>query len=178
MSTKHEKSYVDYDKAYEGNVVGLKGIIYFGIGLFLLIAVTFVLMFFLMNALEQQAAESKDTKENPMMTRGDDKLPPEPRLQVAPGFGVDSDKGRVDLSLHAPQSEYRELRKQWESLWKNGVKDAKSGTSTSLPIEEAKKRLIEQNPNANVQDSQRMMSDIRAIVSYSSSGRMASEHRK
>ena len=32
-STKHEKSFVDFEQPYEQNVIGLKGIFYFGIGL-------------------------------------------------------------------------------------------------------------------------------------------------
>ena len=39
-STKHEKTFVDYDKTYEQNIIGLKGIVYFGVGLLLLIVVT------------------------------------------------------------------------------------------------------------------------------------------
>ncbi len=41
---KHEKTFVDFDKAYETNLIGLRGVIYFGVGLFLLIVVTFGLM--------------------------------------------------------------------------------------------------------------------------------------
>ena len=41
---KHEKSFVDFDKPYEQNLIGLQGIIYFAVGLFLLIVITFGLM--------------------------------------------------------------------------------------------------------------------------------------
>ena len=43
-NTKHEKTYVDFDKPYEENIIGIRGIIYFATGLFLLIVVTFGLM--------------------------------------------------------------------------------------------------------------------------------------
>lgn len=86
-STKHEKSFVDYDKPYEQNLIGLRGVIYFGIGLFLLIVVTFGLMWAMQNVMEDQARETKDQK-SPLALSEQEKLPPEPRLQAAPGFGI------------------------------------------------------------------------------------------
>ena len=46
---------------------------------------------------------------NPLAMSDREQLPPEPRLQMAPGFGVDTEKGRVNLELSYPQSEYRTL---------------------------------------------------------------------
>ena len=60
--TKHEKTFVDFDKPYEQNLIGMRGIIYFGIGLFLLIVVTFGLMWALQNELEDDAKKTKDSK--------------------------------------------------------------------------------------------------------------------
>src|SRR6478609_7436773 len=97
-STRHEKSFVDFDKPYEQNIVGLKGIVYFGIGLFLLIVITFGLMWSLMNVLSDSFAEDKRGN-NPMAMTDKERLPPEPRLQLAPGFGIDSPDGRVNLEL-------------------------------------------------------------------------------
>ena len=54
-STKHEKSFVDFEQPYEQNMIGLKGIIYFGIGLMLLIIVTFGLMWALLNVLKEDS---------------------------------------------------------------------------------------------------------------------------
>ena len=59
---KHEKSYVNFDKAYETNLIGLRGVIYFGVGLFLLVVITFGLMFFLQNIMEEQSVKDKDQK--------------------------------------------------------------------------------------------------------------------
>ncbi|MGI8639082.1 MAG: hypothetical protein ACR2MG_03930 [Pyrinomonadaceae bacterium] len=176
---KHEKTYIDFDKSYETNLIGMRGIIYFGVGLFLLIVVTFGLMLFLLNVMEEQAAEAKDSK-SPMMMDDNERLPPEPRLQTAPGFGVDSpQQGRVNLELKAPQSEYRELHQQWEKNWADGQKDPKTGTVISMPIEEAKRKLLEENPKAaNSADGQKMLKDSQSMVSYSSSGRIASDVRR
>jgi hypothetical protein len=176
---KHEKTFVDFDKSYETNLIGLRGIIYFGVGLFLLIVITFGLMLFLQNVMEDEATESKDSK-SPMMMNEKESLPPEPRLQTAPGFGVDSpQQGRVNLELKAPQSEYRELHQQWEKNWADGQKDPKTGTIISLPIEEAKRKLLEQNLKANNSESgQKILNDSRSMVSFSSAGRIASDVKR
>ena len=61
---------------------------------------------------------------NPMAMTDKEQLPPEPRLQVAPGFGVESADGRVNLELMAPASRIsRTCKKQWDDVWKHGQKD-------------------------------------------------------
>lgn len=177
-STKHEKSFVDYDKPYEQNLIGMRGIIYFGLGLFLLIVVTFGLMWALQNVMEDRESKTKDVK-SPLALNEQERLPPEPRLQSAPGFGVDSSKGRVNLELMAPQAEYRELHKQWEELWKNGQKDEKTGTEITMPIEKAKEKLLSQKPKERVEaDGKKALEETRTYVSYSSSGRTRTDRRR
>ena len=114
------------DRPYEENEIRLKGILGFAIGLVLLIVITFGLMLLFVNVLKDDARKSADPP-NPLAMSDKERLPPEPRLQLAPGFGVDSDKGRVNLELLAPQSEYRELRVQWEQMWKHGCCRAWNG---------------------------------------------------
>jgi hypothetical protein len=178
MATRHEKSFVDYDKPYEQNLIGLRGIIYFGVGLFLLIVVTFGLMWALQNVMEDNARETKDQK-SPLAQSEQERLPPEPRVQAAPGFGVDSQNGRVNLELRAPQSEYRELHKQWEELWENGQKDEKTNTVIALPIDEAKKKMLEGNPKARTgTDAEKALEEAQTFVSYSSSGRTRTDRRR
>ena len=177
---KHEKTFVDFDKPYETNLIGLRGVFFFAIGLFLLIVVTFGLMLFLQNIMEQQSVETKDQK-NPMTMEGAEKLPPNsaPRLQGAPGFGVESPQGYVNLELKAPQSEYRELHQQWEKIWADGQKEPKTGTIISLPIDQAKDRLLKANvPTGSNENGQKMLKDSRAMVSVSSAGRVASDVRR
>ena len=177
---KHEKSFVDFDKPYEQNIVGMRGIVIFLIGLLILILITFGLMWALLNVMEDEAKESKKSN-NPMAVKQGEQLPPEPRLQSAPGFGIDSPNGRVNLELREPQAEYRELRKLWETQWKEGQKDAKSGTVISLPIEEAKKKFLEQSAQQQQQqakpneETQKTFERSRKLTSYSSSGRTMSD---
>lgn len=178
-STRHEKSFVDFEKPYEQNLIGLRGIIYFGVGLFLLIVVTFGLMWALQNVMEDNAVETKDEK-SPMALKEEERLPPEPRLQVAPGFGVDNQTGRVNLELNAPQSEYRELYKEWVEIWEKGQKDEKTNTVISLPIDEAKKRFLEESAKtpATAGQGQNPMEEAQTYVSYSSSGRTRTDRRR
>jgi len=177
----HEKSFVNFERPYETNIIGLRGVIYFGVGLLLLIVITFGLMFFLQQVMEDQARETKDTK-NPMMMTDVERLPPEPRLQAAPGFGVESEKGFVNLELSAPQSEYRVLKSQWEKLWEEGQKDAKTGMVITMPMEEAEKKLIEQSGAAsggvNPEEGQKFYNDSRRLVSASNAGRTATDVRR
>jgi len=179
MEPKHEKSFVDYDRTYETNLIGLRGIVYFAVGLFVLVVITFGLMFFLLNVMEDQAVEAKDEK-NPMMMNDTERLPPEPRLQAAPGFGVESDQGgRINMELRAPQSEYWELERQWEKQWAEGQKDAKTGMVVTLPIEEAKRKLLQENVKTRAgEQTQKALDESSSIVSYSSAGRTATDKRR
>jgi len=177
-ATRHEKSFVDFDKGYEQNIIGLKGIVYFTVGLFLLIVITFALMAALLNVLRDQAAESAPPT-HPLSMSETERLPPEPRLQSAPGFGVDSEQGRVNLELTAPQSEYRELRKQWQEAWTKGEKDPHTGTQITLPIDEAKQQVLGQNLKANSDpNAANYLDQSRMYVSDSSSGREATLKRR
>ena len=177
-STKHEKSFVDFEQPYEQNIIGLKGVFYFGIGLLLLILITFGLMWALLNVLEDNAKVEK-ASDNPLALSERERLPPEPRLQSAPGFGIDSEKGRVNLELREPQAEYREFHAQWLDIWKNGKKDPKTGAITSMPIDEAKAKVLEQNLKAKSgADAEKALLDSRMYFTDSSSGRIASEKRR
>ncbi len=177
---KHEKTVVDLNKPYETNVIGLRGIIYFAVGLFLLVVITFGLMLFLQNVMEEQSIAEKDVKP-PMMMNEQERLPPEPRLQGAPGFGVDSQNGRLNLELKSPQSEYRNLQEQWETMWKDGQKDTKTGTIVTMPMEQAKAKFLEQSAGKsqlNAQQQGEIMRKSRSIVSLSSAGRTAADVRR
>ena len=177
-STKHEKSFVDFEQPYEQNIIGLKGVFYFGIGLILLIIITFALMWALLNVFEDDAKTDKGVS-GPMAISEFERLPPEPRLQSAPGFGVESHDGRVNLELREPQAEYRELEKQWAELWEHGAKDEKTGAVSSLPVDLAKEKFLEQAVKARSgQDAEQETLRSKMYFSDSSSGRRATERRR
>ncbi|NNE99845.1 MAG: hypothetical protein HKN25_12560 [Pyrinomonadaceae bacterium] len=170
--SQHENIEIDPDATYESNVVGVKGIIYFGIGLFLLIVVTFGLMWvFQFWVLEDQALRYDEENRSPVSMSPEEMLPPEPRLQSAPGFGVDTENGRVGLELREPQAEYEVVRKEWERLWKNGQK--KDGTVISMPIEEAKQKVVNEKTikTASEADGKMVLKKSKTVVSGANSGR-------
>ena len=174
-SKKNTEAVNDLNKPYEENEIGLRGILWFGVGLLLLIVITFGLMWALLNVLVDYERENAGPA-NPLVMSERERLPPEPRLQLAPGFGVESEKGRVNLELLAPQSEYREIQKQWRDMWEHGTKDAKTGTVISLPIEEAKAKVLGQGLKTKAgTDTEGAYDKARSMISDSSSGRIASE---
>lgn len=180
--TKHEETYVDFDQPYEQNTIGMRGIIYFAVGLILLIVITFGLMWVLeYQVLQPDYQEAKEQSKNLMALTADEKLPPEPRLQSAPGFSVDDPNGgRINLELREPSAEYRVLHEQWEKNWKDGQKDEKTGTVISLPINEAKKKFLADKNIKSMTgaDGEKALNEARTMISGSSAGRMASDVRR
>lgn len=179
--TKHEKSFVDFDKPYEQNLIGLRGVIYFAVGLFLLVVITFGLMAFLLNVLDDQATKTDDTERNPMQLSEKDRLPNGPRLQGAPGFGVETENGFVNLELRNPQAEWEVVHEEYKKIWENGHK-GDNQTYTVLPIEEAKKKYLEQSAAkpavSTSEQNMKTMEESRKFVSDSNAGRIASETRR
>jgi hypothetical protein len=177
-SKKHSDSASDLNIAYEQNEIQFKGIIGFAIGLVLLIVITFALMWAFLGTLNDYW-KTPDNEKNPLVMSERERLPPEPRLQAAPGFGVESDHGRVNLELQPPSAEYKELRKQWEETWKHGRKDEKTGLMSVMPVEMAKEKFLAQNPKAKSgQDAEEALKNSRSYVTDASAGRLAAEKRR
>ncbi|HBE82475.1 MAG: hypothetical protein JNK51_14535 [Blastocatellia bacterium] len=173
--SSHENAAVDLDLGYERNDIQIKGIVYFAVGLFVLVVITFGLMWALYGVLEDEASQRLKSN-NPMLVSEKDRLPAEPRLQGAPGFGVDSPKGRVNLELTAPQSEYWELQKQWKDVWANGIKHPETGTLIVMPVNKAKEKYLSQPIKARSgPEAEQLAASSKMVVSDSSAGRMASE---
>jgi hypothetical protein len=166
------------NKTYEDNDIKLRGIVGFGSFLLALIVVTFVLMWILQYKILQPQFDEMD-KVSPMAMKPEEKLPPEPRLQSAPGFGVDGKNGRINLELREPQAEYKEQMKIWNDLEANGQKDEKTGTVVVMPMKEAKAKIIEQGFKSRLpEDAEKAENDAKNIYSQASGGRMATEIRK
>ncbi|HKQ99183.1 MAG TPA: hypothetical protein VJT09_00840 [Pyrinomonadaceae bacterium] len=164
------------DVSHEASDVDVGTIVKFVVGLFFLTVITFVLMKLLYNVLESRAANN-DPKPRPMALTEQERLPPEPRLQAAPGFGVGLNEGKaINLQLREPQAEYNELRKIWDGVLE-GKPDPRTG-KMSMPIEEAKKRVLEDGSlkSRPAPDSQGLQEQMGIngmdIPSYQSSGRM------
>ena len=88
------------------------------------------------------AQEAREKPPGPMALQKDERLPPEPRLQAAPGFAVTLENGeRVNLENQAPQAEYRVLKHEWERVLRGEVKD-QSGNTVGIPIDQAIQQVV------------------------------------
>jgi hypothetical protein len=97
-------------------------------------------MWLLFRYFNQQAA--KAPQPGPMALTKKERLPPEPRLQAAPGFEIKLENGQTEeLKLKPPQAEYEVLRKQWEENLKTGLKD-QSGKVVGMPIDAAIDKVL------------------------------------
>ena len=134
-------------------------------------AIVSVLMWGLFIFLNSQE-EGKEPQPGPMAMTKDERLPPEPRLQSAPGFGVKLENGQwVPLENKDPEAEFRVLREQWEQKLNckapasndhpakpgdpvsqadhaapatdHGDSSRKPARAPCIPIEDAIKKLIE-----------------------------------
>lgn len=181
MASHGKKVEIDLSKGYEKNDIELKGIIITVIALFLTCVVSFWLMYVLQTQAEDYILQSEKQNANPMALNEKERLPPEPRLQAAPGFGVDSPtKGRINLELKHPQAEWQELQKMWAEEAEHGQKLVKDGKETiiTLPIAEAKKQLLAEGvKSAPAVEGKNPVEEANAYVSSASAGRKtASRH--
>src|SRR5215210_2889735 len=101
------------DVTHETSDVSVSGLLKFVAALTVMTGLVAVLMWGLFRFFESQA--EKETKPGPMAMTKEERLPPEPRLQSAPGFGVKLVNGQwVSLEKKEPDAEYRVLREQWD----------------------------------------------------------------
>lgn len=128
--------------SHEISDVNVSAILKFVAGLTVLTVVVYVLMLLLFVFLNHREVK-KEPAPGPMAMSEQERLPPEPRLQSAPGFGLKLENGQwVDLQNREPQAEYHVIREQWDQVLKEGVKD-QSGNIVALPIEQAMKKVLE-----------------------------------
>jgi hypothetical protein len=137
------------DVTHETSDVNVGGILKFVVGLTIFGIIVQVLMwgmFRFFNAQEQ----AKEPKQGPMAMTKEERLPPEPRLQAAPGFEVTLANGqKVKLENSPPEAEYRVLLEQWERQLYCRKRKAKPGELVTadhplcLPIDMAIEKLFE-----------------------------------
>jgi hypothetical protein len=179
---KHEKkTEIDLSKGYEKNEIQLTGIVITVVFLVLTCVVAFGLMWYLQTKMEEVWVSSDKQNASPMGMKSEERLPPEPRLQAAPGFGVDGPKGRVNLELKDPRSEWWELQKIWNEQAENGQKTVENGKETvvTLPIEAAKERLLEEGVKTIAEaDAKKNFDENSGLYSGASAGRVVTEKRR
>ncbi len=125
---------------HEASDVSVRGVLTFVVVLTLSTAAICTGMWLLFRYFNAQAA--KAPQPGPMALTKEEKLPPEPRLQAAPGFAITTEDGqRRSLEKDIPQREYQVLRKQWEENLKTGLKD-QSGKVVGMPIDAAIDKVV------------------------------------
>jgi hypothetical protein len=97
-------------------------------------------LFWFLNAQES----GKEPVAGPMAMSEQERLPPEPRLQAARGFGFKRENGDwVDLEKREPQAEYRLLREQWDQRLNCKSDESHTAAVNCVPIEEAMKKVLD-----------------------------------
>ena len=127
---------------HETSDVNVRGVLTFAVVLALATIAVGAGIWMLFNYFNVQQA--KAPRPGPMALPPGQRLPPEPRLQGAPGFQVTLESGQtMNLEKSSPQSEYRVLRQQWDENLRTGLKDH-TGNAVGLPIDEAMKKIVSQ----------------------------------
>ena len=143
---------------HETSDISVRGVLTFVVVLTLATAAVSAGMWGLFRYFEAQ--EAKEPTRGPMaLTKKSERLPPEPRLQSAPGFELKLENGNtVDLERAIPQAEYRELRKQWDENLKTGLKD-QSGNVVGMPIKQAMEKIVSEGLPSRVKGPGGKLSD-------------------
>ncbi len=143
---------------HETSDVSVNGVLTFVVALTLATAAVSAGMWGLFKYFAAQ--EAKEPTRGPMaITEKDKRLPPEPRLQSAPGFKLKLENGEtVDLERAIPQAEYKALRAQWDENLKTGLKD-QSGKVVGMPIEQAMEKVVSEGLPSRVKGPGGKLSD-------------------
>ncbi|MBV9925377.1 MAG: hypothetical protein JOZ96_10210 [Acidobacteria bacterium] len=143
----HETPDVSYitnpDVAHEESDVAVRPLLWF-VGGLTFFTIIVCLSMYLMFQFFKGREESQELAASPLARQGDERLPPEPRLQLAPRWSVEVDGHRRDLSygtqsnyVPQPWSEYLLVNEQWQRELKNyGWADEQAGTAR-IPVERA-----------------------------------------
>lgn len=172
--SKPKKVEIDLSKSYEENDIKLRGTVIFCSVTFVMIVFSFVSMWYINKWVNAGMEDYENKNRSPMAMDKKQLLPPEPRLQLAPGFGVGEGENRISLELVNPHAEYWEMHKRWREMEEKGVKDPHTGAVVALPMDEAKKKLLEMGAKQRVpEEAEKALTEARSIYSGSSSGRSA-----
>lgn len=156
---------------HEKSDVSVRGVLTFVVVLTIATAAVSAGMWLLFRFFDAQ--EAKEPRRGPMaLTEKKDRLPPEPRLQSAPGFEITLEDGqKKDLERAIPQAEYRVLRQQWDENLRTGLKD-QSGNVVGMPIDQAMEKIVSSGLPSRVKGPGGKLSDYAiSTPTASSSGR-------
>jgi hypothetical protein len=156
---------------HEKSDVSVRGVLTFVVVLTIATAAVSAGMWLLFRYFDAQ--EAKEPRRGPMaLTEKKDRLPPEPRLQSAPGFEISLENGqKKNLEKDIPQAEYNALREQWDENLRTGLKD-QSGNVVGMPIEQAMEKIVSSGLPSRVKGPGGKLSDYAiSMPTDASSGR-------
>ena len=142
-------SYIkNVDVTHEVSDVYIAGSARFAVGLSILMIASFVLVWGMFRVFDSRI---KEPQRSPMALSDKERLPPEPRLQGAPGFGEGLEKTATTESGEmgagnqpkSPLWEIKAVRDQWNDVLEHGPVD-KDGKRYGMPIERAKEEILKQ----------------------------------
>jgi len=121
------------DTTHNIDDINVWGIVRFGVGLVIIGIVAYIGLYGLLKVFERQRQASEAPP--PLMARGaEDRLPPQPRLQMMPGSGSEFKAADYEMSTMLDEEE----RALDSYGWVN-----KDAGIVRIPIEEAMKRVLE-----------------------------------
>jgi len=150
--TSHIKN---IEVTHEQSDVQIGGIAKFIVGLLILTIATHIALWGLFVLFQKTATTQEEgTHRSPIAMTGEERLPPEPRLQGAPGFAENLEKAKVEehaqptpaggfIPPKDPMWEIHALREQWNHVLEHGPTDA-NGQKFGMPIEQAKEEALKQ----------------------------------
>jgi hypothetical protein len=150
--TSHIKN---IDVTHEQSDVQISGIAKFIVGLLILTIATHIALWGLFVLFQRTAStQEQETHRSPIAMSGEERLPPEPRLQGAPGFAENLERAKLaEHEQPKPQGEFvppkdplweiHALREQWNHVLEHGPTDA-NGQRFGMPIEQAKEEALRQ----------------------------------
>lgn len=159
------------DVMHEESDVSVRGVGTFVGALAAGMIVICVLMVGMYKAFEWQVhREESREQRSPMARNEEERLPPEPRLQSAPGFRS-LDDPKLNFQLQHPQAEWEALQRKWEFELENAGAPDPNTQTRRVPIEDAKNMLLGQGLPARQQQQGAQPQSGIDIPSYSSAGR-------
>jgi len=171
------------DVTHEMSDVNVPAILKFVAGLVVMTVAVYLLMWLLFDFFNAKEMKKEGASPaGPMAMTEQESLPPEPRLQSAPGFGVKLENGQwVPLEKREPQAEYRVLREQWERQLKCDYKDVQESRIACMPIEAAIQKLIEDKglqSRAQENNSGKQEDYVTGVPTAASSGRVGEKRKQ
>ena len=159
MTETPDVSYIkNVDVTHEASDVQVGSIAKFVLGLLVLTILTHIALWGLFLVFERrEAAQEREAPRSRMALSDKERLPPEPRLQGAPGFAEELEKEIKPATTAEPATspahdsgkpkdplwEIRALRKQWDHVLEHGPTD-EHGQRFGMPIEQAKEEVLKQ----------------------------------